>query len=212
MDYFTSDLHINHANILTLGHRPFKDLPEMHETLISNWNGRVTSSDVVYVLGDLALGNIKDLEPIVNRLNGTIVLVKGNHDRSPRKLMEACPSIKLMYNYLHMTKYIGDKGYRVFMRHHPPSDPKTWETNWRADTFLCGHVHSSWSKRSSVINVGVDVRGYTPATFEELIRTPPIAEKPREDQCRVCGFSLTVLSPTGERSYTTCPKHPQMEM
>ncbi len=211
-DRFTSDLHFNHQKIIELSHRPFKDLPEMHDTIVRNWNGVVGGNDVTYVLGDMALGKIEDLEPIIERLNGTIVLVRGNHDKSPRRLMEACPSLKLIFNNLHMTKYIGDKGYKVFMRHFPPSDPNDWGKKYGADVFLHGHVHEAYSRRGMAINVGVDVRDFRPQTFEELIRAPATPEKPRPDQCRVCGMSLTIDLPGGIRSTKQCDKHPDPEM
>ncbi len=209
---YTSDLHLNHQRIIELSHRPFKDLSEMHEAIISNWNKVVGISDVTYVLGDLALGDINLLEPLVSRLNGLIILVKGNHDKSARRLQAACPSLKVIVNNLHMTEYVGDKGYKVFMRHFPPSDPNTWQDKYRADTFLHGHVHETYSRRGMAINVGVDVRAFTPQTFEQLIRAPATPEKPRPDQCRVCGMSLTVDGPGGIRSLKQCEKHPEQEM
>ncbi len=212
MDRWTSDLHIEHQKIIELSHRPFKDLAEMHEVIVQNWNAVVEPGDVTYVLGDMALGKIENLEPVISRLNGTIVLVKGNHDKSPRRLMEACPSLKMIFNNLHMTKYIGDKGYRVFMRHFPPSDPDTWQEKYGANVFLCGHVHEAWSRRGNVINVGVDVRGFRPQTFEQLIQTPARPEKPRPDQCYTCGMSLTIDLPGGMRGLKECAKHPTPEM
>ncbi len=212
MNFYTSDLHFNHTRIIELSHRPFRDLPEMHEALIANWNKAVSNGDVTYVLGDLALGKIEDLEPLISRLNGLIVLVKGNHDKSARRLKEACWSLKMVFNSLHQTEYIGDKGYKVYMRHFPPSDPTTWEKKYGATVFLHGHVHESYSRRGNAINVGVDVRGFTPQTFEELFKSPTTPEKPRPDQCKICGMSLTIDLPGGIRSLKQCEKHPESEM
>lgn len=210
--FFTSDLHLNHEKILTLSHRPFKDLPEMHEAIIQRWNSKVTVKDIVYVLGDLALGKIEDLEPLLCRLNGTIVLVKGNHCKSPRRLLAACPSLKVIVDSLRMTNYVGDRGYKTYMRHFPPSDPNTWQEKYGASVFLHGHVHSSYSRRGMQINVGVDVRKFEPKTFEELIHSPTTPEEQRPDQCRVCGMSLTIDLPGGIRGTKECEKHPAEEM
>ena len=213
-DMFTADLHINHQRILTLGRTRFATLADMHELIITNWNAKVGDKDVVYVLGDMALGPIELLNPIVERLRGEIVLVKGNHDKSSKRLQQACPKLRIVLDDLHMKQYIGDKGYRVFCRHFPPSepDPKVWEEKYRCSTFLCGHVHSSWSRRGNIINVGVDVRDYTPQTFEELFRSPTTPEKPRQDQCKVCGKSLTDVADDATRTFRQCPKHPEPEL
>ena len=59
MNYFTSDLHLGHRNIIRLCNRPFATIEEMDETLIRNWNAKVTNGDTVYILGDLLFRNEK---------------------------------------------------------------------------------------------------------------------------------------------------------
>ena len=46
MIFFTSDLHLGHENCIRLCNRPFSSIEEMDETLIENWNHKVTASDV----------------------------------------------------------------------------------------------------------------------------------------------------------------------
>ena len=53
MIFFTSDLHLGHENCIRLCNRPFSSIEEMDETLIENWNHKVTGKDTVYILGDL---------------------------------------------------------------------------------------------------------------------------------------------------------------
>ena len=38
MNYYISDLHIGHENILRFDNRPFADVTEMNNKLIENWN------------------------------------------------------------------------------------------------------------------------------------------------------------------------------
>ena len=59
MIYYIADMHFGHKNVLRFDNRPFADTDLMDEVLIHNWNERVTGEDIVYVLGDICLNDIK---------------------------------------------------------------------------------------------------------------------------------------------------------
>ena len=88
MIYFISDTHFHHSNIIKYCNIPFKDINEMNETIISNWNSIITKDDVLYHLGDFCLSNDDEIKNIFNRLNGNKILIRGNHDRKPVKFYE----------------------------------------------------------------------------------------------------------------------------
>lgn len=79
--WFTADLHLGHENIIRSCGRPFATVDEMNRTIIERWNERVDPQDTVWVLGDFAMGSIKDTLLLVDQLHGHKVLVAGNHDR-----------------------------------------------------------------------------------------------------------------------------------
>src|SRR5574344_1137749 len=78
--FVTSDTHFSHTNIIKYCNRPFANAAEMNETLIKRWNSCVNPNDVVIHCGDFALDPSSDMDTIVPRLNGRIVLILGNHD------------------------------------------------------------------------------------------------------------------------------------
>lgn len=49
MIWFTSDLHLGHANILKHCARPFASIQEHDAALIARWNAKVRLDDTVYV-------------------------------------------------------------------------------------------------------------------------------------------------------------------
>src|SRR3990167_10184368 len=91
--WFTSDTHFNHTNIINYCNRPFvfdgtPNVQSMNQALIEHWNANVSSSDVIYHLGDFSFGTKKQASDILHMLNGYKVLIKGNHDRSLSSMKE----------------------------------------------------------------------------------------------------------------------------
>ena len=88
MIWFTSDLHFFHNNVIRNSGRPFKNLDEMHEVLIANWNSRVKKKEIIYVLGDFSFGGKEKTRAILKRLSGYKILVKGNHDKDAAWMLD----------------------------------------------------------------------------------------------------------------------------
>jgi len=83
--FLVSDTHFGHAGVCRFTRadgctplRPWTDPEEMDEAMVAAWNERVRPNDKVYHLGDVVI-NRRAL-PILNRLNGDKVLIRGNHD------------------------------------------------------------------------------------------------------------------------------------
>jgi hypothetical protein len=79
--FFTSDTHFNDPNTLERrGGVPNDD------DLVDLWNSAVGRGDLIYCLGDFAFSwgaKSKDyIHSLVSRLNGTKILITGNHDQS----------------------------------------------------------------------------------------------------------------------------------
>ena len=45
-------------------------LEEMNDTLISNWNNRITNADSIYIVGDLMFLSATDPDELLMRLKG----------------------------------------------------------------------------------------------------------------------------------------------
>ena len=76
--WYTSDTHFGHR-LVAIEKRGFASMEEHDETIIANWNSVVKFTDIVYLLGDVAM-NWKGAEEKIARLNGVIHLITGNHD------------------------------------------------------------------------------------------------------------------------------------
>ena len=171
--FFTSDTHFYHDNIINFCGRPFKNVEVMNETLIANWNSVVGPDDIVFHLGDFCLGGSAEWTNILNRLNGKIYLIVGNHDI--KNLRQGYYS---RFEHIAMQMHIEVGTQKIYLNHCPflcygGAYRDTWQ--------LFGHVHTS--KQNTGIDaprlhmlfptqydVGVDNNNYTPVSFEQVKR------------------------------------------
>lgn len=177
MIWFTSDLHFNHHNAIGYSNRPFANVEEMNEALISRWNSKVQDDDLVYVLGDLTLGKYSDMIPIVSRLRGRKILLQGNHDKLSR-----AQYLKLGFLDVFQEVVIKLGNTRIRLSHFPYK-PTFWQSLWlpakakkyshrrpinRGGWLLHGHTHSKRKIRGRMIHVGVDAHNYYPVSLGEI--------------------------------------------
>jgi len=133
MIWFSSDFHLFHKNVIRFDNRPFKNINEMHETIVHNWNDVVQDDDTVYYLGDLTFGSINKTKEIIYTLKGKIIWIKGHHDKEKviNKLKDRFESV---HNYLELR----EKGIVLF--HYPIL---SWNGIHRGSTLLHGHCHQN---------------------------------------------------------------------
>lgn len=161
--YFTSDTHFNHARLCDgpRSHR-FASVEQMNETMIERWNERVRRNDIVYHLGDVALGSAEDARAILDRLNGQIYLVRGNHERVAEHRL--CRDRFIWIKDYHRVK-VGDQ--KIYLLHYAM---RTWNCAHRGSWHLHGHSHGSLEELSTArsFDVGVDCWDYRPVHFDEV--------------------------------------------
>ena len=174
MIYFTSDQHFFHQRVIEYDRRPFASLKEMHETIITNWNSVVRAKDRVYCLGDIAFGNPKRFAPLIARLNGQIVLVRGNHCRQNgfklrRLIIDGKP---LFHDYCDI-KYIKLAGQWVCLSHFPYNDIrfKEFAPVDCGHYLIHGHIHNTDPNivRDRMINVGCMLWDYKPVSETQIL-------------------------------------------
>lgn len=76
--YFIADTHFTEDNIRRYENRPYQNVVEMDNRMISCWNKIINEDDMIYILGDF--GADEHELCILNQLKGVKYLVKGNHD------------------------------------------------------------------------------------------------------------------------------------
>lgn len=163
MDYFTSDMHFGHENIIRYCGRPFETVDEMNNEIIKRWNKTVSSDDTVYVVGDVFLCGSQKGGEIVKQLNGRKILIKGNHDSSVSKML------KSGFDEVHYAMdYQLPDDRRVFICHYPM--PHDLVANY--DLQIHGHIHTGRPISGKRVNVCVDMWDFTPVSVEKISQLP----------------------------------------
>ena len=185
MNFYISDLHMNHKNILSFDKRPFKSLEIMNQELVKRWNSVVTNADHVYVLGDFIWDKGSMWPEFLKRFNGNIHLIQGNHD-----LKQYGPEVMKYLVEVTPYKEIKDGPFTIIMSHFPMC---AWKHDYDDSVFhFYGHVHTTkeWQvvrdfsmelrdnyndvpdNRGQMINIGCMMpwMNYTPQTAEYLIK------------------------------------------
>lgn len=151
VDFFTADLHFCHKNIVNITDRGLVTSVENHtEWLINLWNNQVKSNDTVYVLGDISFAGYNTTASILEKLNGTIIVIKGNHD-DKRDLERLVGSniINSWFDY----KEIKLKETKVCMMHFPIA---CWNQQGYGSFHIHGHSHGSYKAEGKILDVGID--------------------------------------------------------
>lgn len=181
MNFFISDLHFGHKNIMSYDDRPFTDIESHDKLIIDNWNNAVNVNDDVYILGDVSWYNMTKTVDILNNLNGIKHLIVGNHDTKllKSKQFRDCFIETCDYKELYL-----DSDKSIVLCHYPIPCFKNHYYGWY---HLYGHVHDSFEAKMMnhvkremselydmpchMYNVGcmVPYMKYTSRTLEEIL-------------------------------------------
>lgn len=159
MDYFTSDNHFFHTNIIKYCKRPFKSTDHMNSVMVERWNARVGPDDDIYCLGDFGFGDQDQIQRLFDRLIGRKHLIRGNHDKETR----------LVNGWVWVRDYFELRlgGEHVVLFHYAP---RVWNRSHHGSIALYGHSHGGMPGNSQSLDVGVDCWDYAPVTLPEIKR------------------------------------------
>lgn len=156
--FFTADTHFGHSNIIKYCSRPFSNIKDHDDWLVWAWNSTVNYNDIVFHLGDLAHKSVGS--KYIDRLNGRLILIRGNHDHSIKESCIRDAVIELHGKCILLVHSLYDIGFTD------------------VDLIFCGHVHNNWKFMTAglstectkdVCNVGVDVWGGRPVTIDRIM-------------------------------------------
>jgi calcineurin-like phosphoesterase family protein len=190
--FVTSDLHFFHNNIIKYCNRPYididgsPDVPSMNIGIVDNFNSVVGPNDIVYILGDIAMGGkgkAPSLALFLREMNGTKYLVPGNHDTYILNSEECMAELTLLpaiheIKIPHPSK-VRKETLRIIMCHYPLH---TWNNAgqvftdedgkiYHSSIHLHGHSHTPkeyLDSGTTRIDVGIDGNDGKPWLLNDL--------------------------------------------
>lgn len=177
MIFLTSDLHFNHDREFVWKVRGYESVYEMNEAIVERFNSVVQPDDDVYILGDLCLGGggpavLADNKALIERLNGRLHIIRGNHDTEPRvRMYAACANVVDVVKWADMLNY---KGYHFYLSHFPTLTGNLEKESLKQCTCnLFGHTHQTTNFHLDMpylYHVGVDSHNCYPVSLDDIIQ------------------------------------------
>lgn len=170
MIYFTSDYHFCHNKEFLYKPRGFDTIEEMNEAIVENHNKIINHNDDVYILGDLILNDNNMGLSLIQRLNGKIHIILGNHDTDNRiQLYQTCDNV----NSIAVAERLRYKKYHFLLSHYPSFTGNLQKESLHQMTLnLYGHTHQKtnfFENYFFMYHVGVDSHNCYPISIDNII-------------------------------------------
>jgi len=172
MIFFTADHHFGHENILKYAKRPWKNIEDMNENLMTRWNDTVQEGDTVFYVGDFTLKDRGYAESIIKRLNGVIFFMPGSHDSwwsdkiySLKTKTDSAFSAPALYEFKGLIKNDAGFGLPIVLCHYAM---RSWAVSHYGSWHLFGHHHGNLEPYGLSFDIGVDCWDYYPVSLDQV--------------------------------------------
>ena len=163
-NWFTSDWHLGHANIIKFSKRPFKDTTEMDAHYVEMLKS-MRKGDALYHLGDLCFDPkyLDTVMPLIQSPGIQFHWILGNHDA---KSIKTNPFVKGIAS-ISQLKTIKINEQTIVLCHYMM---QSWDKSHYGAWQLYGHHHKDVSEHhvGKQMNVGVDVNSHGLVSFERI--------------------------------------------
>ena len=166
--WFTSDEHYGHRNIIKFCNRPFDDLDEMTDGLISRHNEVVQDGDAVYHLGDMFWRHFGPIAAVnvMKSLKGNHYYIRGNHE----ELIDSVDALRSQFVTIRERAQIYPEGAPkkgIVLDHYAG---RVWHDSDKGSWQLYGHTHNDLPEIDPLLSfdVGVDANNYYPVSLEQV--------------------------------------------
>ena len=163
-DFFiTSDTWFGRPQILQIANRlSFKDIDDMNDKLIKNWNKVVKKNDLVFHLGNFAW-DPNTARNVLEKLNGQIYFILGNTDDAILDIHNEFKNVSLLKDQI-----LELPQYDSIICHYPL---EVWDGKDSGTIHFHGHTvfsHKTDLTKMNRVNVCTDFWNYTPVKYSTI--------------------------------------------
>ena len=181
--WITSDLHLNHNNILSLeaynlrknGLGYIDTIDKYNDMIIQRINSVVSPNDTLYILGDAVFGGTDVITSLLSRINGYKILIRGNHDRYGSTMAKKMGFDEAYDHPIYLPEGCG----KVILSHYPLKEAFN---NPYIVYNIHGHLHNSKLNLPNYLNVNIAMNKYYPIKLDTLISRIASGGKSRRER------------------------------
>jgi len=140
----------------------------MNDKIVENWNSLVKPDDMVFHLGDFCFGTLEHWKSIRSRLNGSIRLIRGNHDKiQTSQITDLFESVN-DYLKIRVDDKDANQGWQYLILSHYAF--RVWDQAHYGSFHLYGHSHGNLpdDPDSLSFDVGVDCHDFKPISYDQV--------------------------------------------
>lgn len=163
--FVTSNLQLGRPQAIKTYKRPFKDVDEMTDSLIREWNSVVSPGDLVYHLGNFAW-DPKTAQEALERLNGQIWLLPAEYDDA---IMVLARKGMLRNGVKVINRILPLEVYKANLSYWPM---EAWPGKQKSYYSIIGHPQKQFKSdpKKKRINVSTDLWGFKPQDLEKTLQ------------------------------------------
>lgn len=162
--FVTSNQQFGRAGSINAYKRPFSDVEEMDEYLVTQWNSVVGEKDTVFVLGNFAW-DPESGENLSKILNGNIYVIPGEWDRASKDIT-GLEGSNLIYHAVGIKEL---KGLDAVLSYWPLIE---WPKKKKGAVSFIGHPNKKYKSdhKKKVVNARCDDWDFKPIDIQQMIK------------------------------------------
>ncbi len=175
-EWCISDTHFGHDKLRRGNPKIILDNPRpknFEEIIINRWNRYVKPNDTVFHLGDVALVSSAKTIDYLSKLNGRIIIIRGNHDSIDMKNLPSNISISNLFVFIKF-------GVTTVMTHKPILDENFLNCfngmsgkKTPVVVNLHGHIHENngrpYDKKPWHVHYDIGKQKFFPVSLETML-------------------------------------------